>query len=63
VHEFLIGKHDFTKTFSEPRHSARAVALEPRSQSVLPSGDQVREQTLKEARVIELINAYRVRGT
>src|SRR5213075_3015488 len=26
------------------------------------TGDQVREQTTKEARVIELINAYRVRG-
>jgi multifunctional 2-oxoglutarate metabolism enzyme len=63
VHEFLIGKHDFYKTiFSNLGipHAPLRWNLD-RNPFFLP-GDQVREQTLKEARVIELINAYRVRG-
>ena len=63
VHEFLIGKHDFYKNIflnlGIP-HPPFQWNLD-RNPFFLP-GDQVREQTLKEARVIELINAYRVRG-
>jgi multifunctional 2-oxoglutarate metabolism enzyme len=63
VHDFLIGKHDFYKNIflnlGIP-HPPFRWNLD-RNPFFLP-GDQVREQTLKEARVIELINAYRVRG-
>ena len=63
VHEFLIGKHDFYKNIFIDLgipHTPFRWNLD-RNPFFLP-GDQVREQTLKEARVIELINAYRVRG-
>ncbi|HLM23802.1 MAG TPA: multifunctional oxoglutarate decarboxylase/oxoglutarate dehydrogenase thiamine pyrophosphate-binding subunit/dihydrolipoyllysine-residue succinyltransferase subunit, partial [Pyrinomonadaceae bacterium] len=63
VHEFLIGKHDFYKNIFLDLgipHAPLRWNLD-RNPFFLP-GDQVREQTLKEARVIELINAYRVRG-
>jgi 2-oxoglutarate dehydrogenase E1 component len=63
VHEFLIGKHDFyKKIFSDLGipHAPLRWNID-RNPFFLP-GDQVHEQTLKEARVIELINAYRVRG-
>ncbi|HKG62073.1 MAG TPA: multifunctional oxoglutarate decarboxylase/oxoglutarate dehydrogenase thiamine pyrophosphate-binding subunit/dihydrolipoyllysine-residue succinyltransferase subunit [Pyrinomonadaceae bacterium] len=63
VHEFIIGKHDFYKSIflnlGIP-HAPFGWSLD-RNPFFLP-GDQVREQTLKEAKVIELINAYRVRG-
>src|SRR5689334_12742969 len=63
VHEFLIGKHDFYKgiflNLGIP-HATFGWSID-RNPFFLP-GDQVFEQTLKEARVIELINAYRVRG-
>jgi 2-oxoglutarate dehydrogenase E1 component len=63
VHDFLIGKHDFYKNIFLDLgipHAPLRWSLD-RNPFFL-SGDQVREQTLKEARVIELINAYRVRG-
>src|SRR5688572_5122639 len=63
VHELITGKHYFyTDIFQD-----LGIPYVPfrwsldRNPFFLP-GDQVREQTLKEARVIELINAYRVRG-
>jgi 2-oxoglutarate dehydrogenase E1 component len=63
IHELIVGKHDFyTNIFKD-----LGIPYVPfrwnldRNPFFLP-GDQVREQTLKEARVIELINAYRVRG-
>ncbi|HYV84084.1 MAG TPA: multifunctional oxoglutarate decarboxylase/oxoglutarate dehydrogenase thiamine pyrophosphate-binding subunit/dihydrolipoyllysine-residue succinyltransferase subunit [Pyrinomonadaceae bacterium] len=63
VHEFIIGKHDFYKNIflnlGIP-HAPFGWSLD-RNPFFL-QGDQVREQTLKEAKVIELINAYRVRG-
>ena len=63
VHELIIGKHDFYKNIflnlGIPHAPLRWSA--DRNPFFMP-GDQVREQTLKEARVIELINAYRVRG-
>jgi 2-oxoglutarate decarboxylase len=63
VHDFIIGKHDFYKNIFRDLgipHAPLRWSLD-RNPFFLP-GDQVREQTLKEARVIELINAYRVRG-
>jgi 2-oxoglutarate decarboxylase len=63
VHDFLIGKHDFYKSIFLDLgipHAPLRWNLD-RNPFFLP-GDQVREQTLKEAKVIELINAYRVRG-
>ena len=63
VHEFIIGKHDFYKDIFRDLgipHAPFGWNLD-RNPFFL-AGDQVREQTLKEARVIELINAYRVRG-
>ena len=63
VHEFIIGKHEFYKhiflNLGIP-HAPFGWNLD-RNPFFLP-GDQVREQTIKEAKVIELINAYRVRG-
>jgi multifunctional 2-oxoglutarate metabolism enzyme len=63
IHEFLIGKHDFYKQIFLDLgipHAPLRWNID-RNPFFLP-GDQVHEQTLKEARVIELINAYRVRG-
>ena len=63
VHELILGKHDFYKdiflNLGIP-HAPLRWSLD-RNPFFLPE-DKVREQTLKEARVIELINAYRVRG-
>jgi 2-oxoglutarate dehydrogenase E1 component len=63
VHEFLIGKHEFYKNIflnlGIP-HAPFGWNLD-RNPFFL-SEDQVREQKLKEAKVIQLINAYRVRG-
>lgn len=63
VHDFLIGKHDFYKTiFSNLGIPHAPLRWNLDRNPFFLSGDQIREQTLKEARVIELINAYRVRG-
>jgi len=63
VHEFIIGKHNFYdeifKDLGIP-HAPLRWNLD-RNPFFLP-GDHIREQTIKEARVMELINAYRVRG-
>ena len=63
VHELLIGQHKFyDEIFAD-----LGIPYAPlrwnldRNPFFLP-GDHTREQTIKEARVIELINAYRVRG-
>ena len=63
VHELIIGKHNFyDEIFADlgiPHVPFRWNT--DRNPFFLP-GDQVLEQNIKEARVIELINAYRVRG-
>ena len=63
IHEFIIGKHEFYDAiFADlgiPHVPYRWNT--DRNPFFLP-GDQVLEQSIKEARVIELINAYRVRG-
>ncbi|HEV8136086.1 MAG TPA: multifunctional oxoglutarate decarboxylase/oxoglutarate dehydrogenase thiamine pyrophosphate-binding subunit/dihydrolipoyllysine-residue succinyltransferase subunit [Pyrinomonadaceae bacterium] len=63
VHEFLIGQ----KAFYNAIFSDLAIPYTPlrwnRDRNPFFLGeDKEREQTIKEARVIELINAYRVRG-
>jgi len=63
VHEYIIGQHDFyDDIFADLgiAHAPLRWSLD-RNPFFLP-GDHVREQTIKEARVMELINAYRVRG-
>ena len=63
VHELILGKH----RFYDDIFAALGIAHVPfrwsvdRNPLLLP-GDQTREQTIKEARVMELINSYRVRG-
>jgi 2-oxoglutarate decarboxylase len=63
VHELLLGEHEFyQKIFRE-----LDIALPPLKWSqdlnpVLFGVDQTRAQITKQARVLELINAYRVRG-
>ncbi len=63
VHELIIGKHEFYDTI----FADLGIAHVPfrwsvdRNPLLLP-GDQTREQTTKEAHVMELINAYRVRA-
>jgi len=63
VHELLIGQHEFyNQMFSDLgiAHAPLRWNLD-RNPFFLP-GDHTREQTRKEAAVMELINAYRVRG-
>ena len=63
VHELLIGKHDFyTNIFKDLGIPYVPFRWNLDRNPFFLTGDQVREQTVKEARVIELINAYRVRG-
>ena len=63
VHELIIGKHDFYKNiFANLGIPHAPMRWNLDRNPFFLTGDQVREQTLKEARVIELINAYRVRG-
>ncbi len=63
VHELIIGKYEFYDGI----FADLGIAHVPfrwsvdRNPLLLP-GDQTREQTTKEAHVMELINAYRVRG-
>ncbi|HXQ69262.1 MAG TPA: multifunctional oxoglutarate decarboxylase/oxoglutarate dehydrogenase thiamine pyrophosphate-binding subunit/dihydrolipoyllysine-residue succinyltransferase subunit [Pyrinomonadaceae bacterium] len=63
VHELIIGKHNFYDDI----FANLGIAHVPFRWNVdrnpfFTQGDQVLEQSIKEARVIELINAYRVRG-
>jgi 2-oxoglutarate dehydrogenase E1 component len=63
VHELLIGQHEFyNQIFADLgiTHAPLRWNLD-RNPFFLP-GDHAREQTRKEAAVMELINAYRVRG-
>jgi len=63
VHELIIGKHQFyDEIFADLgiAHAPLRWNLD-RNPFFLP-GDQTREQTRKEASVMELINSYRVRG-
>ncbi|HEY0407859.1 MAG TPA: multifunctional oxoglutarate decarboxylase/oxoglutarate dehydrogenase thiamine pyrophosphate-binding subunit/dihydrolipoyllysine-residue succinyltransferase subunit, partial [Pyrinomonadaceae bacterium] len=63
IHELLLGQHDFY----EQVFADLGIAYPPMRWSLdrnpaLLGGDQTRAMTIKQARVLELINAYRVRG-
>jgi len=63
VHELLVGKHDFYEGIFHDL----GIAYQPMRWAVdrnpaLLGGDRTQEQIVKQARVLELINAYRVRG-
>jgi 2-oxoglutarate dehydrogenase E1 component len=63
VHELLVGK----ERFYDDIFANLGIAIPPLRWAVdrnpaLLGGDYAREQTVKQARVLELINAYRVRG-
>ncbi|MEJ7615515.1 MAG: 2-oxo acid dehydrogenase subunit E2, partial [Pyrinomonadaceae bacterium] len=63
VHQLLLGEHDFyDQVFRDLGigHPPMRWAMD-RNPSLL-GGDQTRAQTVKQARVLELINSYRVRG-
>jgi 2-oxoglutarate dehydrogenase E1 component len=63
VHELLLGQHDFYDEIFRDLD----IAYPPMRWSIdrnpaLLGGDHARSQVIKQARVLELINAYRVRG-
>ena len=63
VHDFLIGKYNFYNgIFSDLGIPYPPHIWNQDHNPFFLSADHQREQTIKEARVIELINAYRVRG-
>src|SRR5690349_13303 len=62
VHEYIIGKHNFyDNIFADLGIPHVPFRWNTDRNPFFSSGDQVLEQSIKEARVIELINAYRVR--
>jgi 2-oxoglutarate dehydrogenase E1 component len=63
VHELLIGKHDFYESiFLDLGIAYRPMRWSVDRNPALLGGDRTQEQIVKQARVLELINAYRVRG-
>jgi len=64
VHELLAGEHRFYDDIFadlEIAYPPMRWAID-HNPALLGGGDQARAQTIKQARVLELINAYRVRG-
>nr|MDQ3805350.1 multifunctional oxoglutarate decarboxylase/oxoglutarate dehydrogenase thiamine pyrophosphate-binding subunit/dihydrolipoyllysine-residue succinyltransferase subunit [Acidobacteriota bacterium] len=63
VHEQLLGEHDFYQgIFRDLGIAYQPMRWARDFNPALLGGDRVREQVVKQARVLELINAYRVRG-
>jgi 2-oxoglutarate decarboxylase len=63
IHELLIGQHDFyDEVFRDLGISYSPMRWATDYNPSIFGDDHVREQTIKQARVLELINAYRVRG-
>ncbi|HEX8475951.1 MAG TPA: multifunctional oxoglutarate decarboxylase/oxoglutarate dehydrogenase thiamine pyrophosphate-binding subunit/dihydrolipoyllysine-residue succinyltransferase subunit [Pyrinomonadaceae bacterium] len=63
VHELLLGEHDFyNRIFHDLDIPHPPMRWSIDRNPALLGGDRMREQTIKQARVLELINAYRVRG-
>ncbi|MBA3634125.1 MAG: multifunctional oxoglutarate decarboxylase/oxoglutarate dehydrogenase thiamine pyrophosphate-binding subunit/dihydrolipoyllysine-residue succinyltransferase subunit [Acidobacteria bacterium] len=63
IHEFLIGKHEFyDEVFSDLGINYQPLRWAEDNNPILLGGDHNREQTVKQAKVLELINAYRIRG-
>ncbi len=63
IHEFIIGQHRFyDEIFQDLGIPYAPLRWNLDRNPFFLGGDHIREQTIKEARVMELINAYRVRG-
>ncbi len=63
VHELLVGKDNFyDDIFADLEIAYPPMRWAIDRNPALLGGDHLREQTIKQARVLELINAYRVRG-
>jgi 2-oxoglutarate dehydrogenase E1 component len=63
VHELLVGEHKFyDDIFADLEINYPPMRWAMDRNPALLGGDQTRAQTVKQARVLELINAYRVRG-
>ncbi|HUQ34357.1 MAG TPA: multifunctional oxoglutarate decarboxylase/oxoglutarate dehydrogenase thiamine pyrophosphate-binding subunit/dihydrolipoyllysine-residue succinyltransferase subunit, partial [Pyrinomonadaceae bacterium] len=63
MHELLIGEHRFyDEVFADLDITYPPMRWAMDRNPALLGGDQTRELTVKQARVLELINAYRVRG-
>ncbi|MDX6694199.1 MAG: multifunctional 2-oxoglutarate metabolism enzyme [Blastocatellia bacterium] len=63
IHELLLGKHKFyEQVFADLGLAYPPMRWSLDSNPALLGGDQTRALTIKQARVLELINAYRVRG-
>ncbi|HEX8721010.1 MAG TPA: multifunctional oxoglutarate decarboxylase/oxoglutarate dehydrogenase thiamine pyrophosphate-binding subunit/dihydrolipoyllysine-residue succinyltransferase subunit [Pyrinomonadaceae bacterium] len=63
VHELLLGEHEFyVRVFRDLGIPYQPMRWAKDFNPALLGGDGAREQTVKQARVLELINAYRVRG-
>src|SRR5213078_1670605 len=63
VHELLVGKHKFyDEIFADLSIPHPPLRWNIDRNPFFLGGDQTHEQTVRQARVMELINAYRVRG-
>ncbi len=63
MHELLLGKFDFySSIFWDIGVPTKPYSWSIDSNPALLGGDRSREQMIKQARVLELINSYRVRG-
>ncbi len=63
IHEYLIGKHNFyDEVFSDLAINYLPLRWAEDNNPIMLGGDHYREQTIKQAKVLELINAYRIRG-
>ncbi len=63
IHEYLIGKHLFyDEIFADLGINYAPLRWAEDNNPMLLGGDHYREQTIKQAKVLELINAYRIRG-
>ncbi|MFN2456140.1 MAG: multifunctional oxoglutarate decarboxylase/oxoglutarate dehydrogenase thiamine pyrophosphate-binding subunit/dihydrolipoyllysine-residue succinyltransferase subunit [Pyrinomonadaceae bacterium] len=63
VHELLLGEGNFyDDVFADLNIPHLPVRWSVDHNPALLGGDHAREQTIKQARVLELVNAYRVRG-
>ncbi len=63
IHEFLVGKDDFyDEIFADLEINYSPLRWAQDYNPSLFGGDHFREQTVKQAKVLELINAYRIRG-
>ena len=63
IHQFLIGQHEFyTEIFADLEINYPPLRWAEDYNPSLFGGDHFRQQTEKQAKVLELINAYRIRG-